>query len=131
MFIKTGLLGSLALAWFLASHLPQIPARSFQPIDFPGAVETGTVSITSNGQIAGQYVNPDGSVHGYLLKDGQFTSIDFPGAATTQLAWMNDRGDMVGGYNSGNGNHGFSDQVPSPWLFSAIHARNQTMEGSD
>src|SRR5215472_12308523 len=102
MSIKAWLACVSVFGLFLASLLPQGPVRKFKPIDFPGAVETGTVSITSSGDIAGQYTNPDGSVHGYLLKDGQFTTVDFPGATTTQLAWMNDRGDMVGGYNSGN-----------------------------
>src|SRR5262245_18429155 len=96
-------------AWFFAAFPLQTPTRGFKAIEFPGAMGTGIASITSTGAIGGSYVNPYGSVHGFLFKDGQFTTIDFPGATTTELTWINDRGYIVGGYNDGggNGNRGF------------------------
>jgi uncharacterized membrane protein len=41
----------------------------------------------------------NGNVHGFLLREGEFTTIDVPGAIATSAYGINARGDIVGGFN--------------------------------
>jgi hypothetical protein len=67
--------------------------------DFPGAISTECGGINAAGDIVGRYVSPDGKLHNYLLRKGEFTSIDFPGDVDfTDVAWINSRGQIVGTY---------------------------------
>lgn len=76
--------------------------------EFPGAKITMPGSITPDGRIAGDYVNPDGSQHGFLLSDGNYQTIDVPDGTQTTVTWINPRGQMVGSYTGKDGrSHGF------------------------
>jgi hypothetical protein len=88
------------------SAIAQGAATQWKTFDFPGAIETDGTSITSFGEIGGQYTTADGIVHGFTWREGQYTSIDFPGAFWTLGTWLNDRGEIVGAYGNGT-NHAF------------------------
>lgn len=94
------------------SHLFLLSDGEFTTIDFPGAVETGVdganAGLNSRGDIVGDYCDVstmpcisyplDGSVHGFLLREGEFTTINVPGAIATSPYGMNARGDTVGSF---------------------------------
>ena len=88
------------------SAIAQGAATQWKTFDFPGAIETDGTSITSFGEIGGQYTTADGIVHGFTWREGQYTSIDFPGAFWTLGTWLNDRGEIVGAYGNST-NHAF------------------------
>jgi uncharacterized membrane protein len=47
-------------------------------------------------------------LHGFLLRNGQYTAIDFPGGVNTGLFEINDDGTIVGRFEDKQGNvHGF------------------------
>jgi uncharacterized membrane protein len=92
------------------SHLFLLSKGEFTTIDFPDAVETGVggtnAGLNSRGDIVGDYCEIDtppcrtyplnGTVHGFLLRGGEFTTIDVPGAIATSALGINGRGDIVG-----------------------------------
>jgi probable HAF family extracellular repeat protein len=80
----------------------------FTKIDFPNAVETTASGINARGDISGRYVDADGVVHGFLLRQGIFTTIDVPGASFTSARAINARGDIAGRMQDANGtDHAF------------------------
>ena len=95
------------------SHLFLLSEGKFTTIDFPGAVETGVdganAGLNSRGDIVGDYcdISPapcisyplNGNVHGFLLREGEFTTIDVPGAIATSPYGINARGAIVGTFN--------------------------------
>ena len=80
---------------------------NFISFDFPSAIDTEATAITPSGAIAGRYTSPDGMLHGFVLRQGEFSSIDFPDAVWTDVNWMNASGDIVGAYYDGQLIHGF------------------------
>jgi probable HAF family extracellular repeat protein len=94
-----------------------LPARGFvrdqhgryTTIHVSGAVRTQATGINNRGQVVGDYLNPDGTVHGYRWDHGRVTTIDGPaGASTVTVLDINDRGQMVGVYADAAGApHGF------------------------
>lgn len=101
-------------------HAFLLSEGEFTSIDFPGAFETEPGELTGNGginprgDIVGGYCDAapcrvdNGSVHGFLLSEGEFTSIDFPGATWTAAFGINARGDIAGAYTDISGQvHGF------------------------
>ena len=95
------------------SHLFLLSEGKFTTIDFPGAVETGAdganAGLNSRGDIVGDYCDIhtalcisyplNGNVHGFLLREGEFTTIDVPGAIATSAYGINARGDIAGAFN--------------------------------
>jgi len=67
----------------------------FTSIDFPGAKQTWSFGINSNGDISGYYGDGTKS-HGYVQRQGKFTSLDCPGDGVTVLYGINSAGDMAG-----------------------------------
>ena len=80
-------------------------SQTVTPIEFPGAAHTRPHGINSSGEISGIYVNPDNSVHSFLLDRKGFTTIDVPGAIGTNALRINPQGEIVGFYvpSSGTG----------------------------
>lgn len=103
----------VALLAFASSglcHSVFAASYSFTTIDVPfaGATSIRAMGINKAGDIVGSYTGGDGSAHGFLFKDGEFTPIDFPGALGTSASGINGRGEIVGTYGSLDGfNHGF------------------------
>jgi hypothetical protein len=65
------------------------------PFDVPGAAGTQLYAINNLGHIAGGYYEPDGTSHGFIYANGQFTTIDFTGPNT--MIWsLNDLDQVVG-----------------------------------
>ena len=73
----------------------------FTTIDFPGAAKTLAQAINNRDQIVGSYLDSEGTMHGFLLDDDEFTTIDHPDAASgivngtpagTLLFGINNRG---------------------------------------
>lgn len=91
------------------SHLFLLSEGEFTTIDFPGAFETAidgaNAGLNSHGDIVGDYCDgppctfDSGTVHGFLLSEGEFTTIDVPGAVGTSAYGINSRGDIVGPFN--------------------------------
>jgi uncharacterized membrane protein len=88
-----------------------LAAGTFTLIDFPGAVFTTARGINSQGDIVGtywtsygnaniQYVPPNNTGHGFLLRAGNYSSIDFPGAVLTDVWRVTDSGQILGRYQS-------------------------------
>ena len=73
----------------------------FTSFDLPGIVQsTMALSISPQGNIAGIYDRPDGSLtmHGFLLKQGGISQIDYPGATETWATDTTPGGVIVGPY---------------------------------
>jgi|HubBroStandDraft_6_1064221.scaffolds.fasta_scaffold15320_3 uncharacterized membrane protein len=86
---------------------PQTAFR-FSRIDFPDATATNPGGINARGDIAGNYHDSAGNVHGFLLRQGNFSTIDFPDASFTSARGINARGDIVGRIlGAGGDEHGF------------------------
>ena len=83
---------TLLLAVATLSLLGSASGQEFRSFDFPGAVNSQGTAVTPAGEIAGRYFSGDGSLHGFVLRRGQFSSIDFPGASSTDANWINARG---------------------------------------
>jgi hypothetical protein len=84
----------------------------FQPINFPGAVETAALGINDNGIVVGWYAISSGCVCGFATKNGKYISFSFPLANATFAIGINKFGRIVGAYVSGDQTyHGF---VTSP-----------------
>jgi len=57
-------------------------------------------SINNRGEIAGEYQDAAGAVHGFVAHaDGTITQIDFPGGVGSQAFGINDEGTVIGVYN--------------------------------
>ena len=80
---------------------------AFTSVDYPDSATTDAWKITDGGDIVGdwstnatligsQHIE---SVHGYILRDGEFTSFDVPGALNTGSREMNASGQVVGIYS--------------------------------
>ena len=64
----------------------------------------------------GDFTDPRGVVHGFLLDNGNYTTIDVPGSSLTAAMGINDAGQIVGTYVLPDGTyHGFlATPVPEP-----------------
>jgi hypothetical protein len=73
---------------------------NFTIISAPGALYTVAFGINNEGVVAGLYVNPDTSHHGYLWQHGQFVTVDTDIAASIGTLWYqaNEHGDLAGEY---------------------------------
>jgi len=88
----------------------------FTSIDYPDSATTDAWRITDDGDIVGDWSTNatqwgslrSGAVHGYILRDADFTSIDVPDALLTSSREMNAGGQVVGIYlDKKLGEHGF------------------------
>lgn len=73
-----------------------IAAKTFSPVDDPGAVNTTAAAINNSGEIAGFYTDTKGAVHGFLDNAGTFSKVDVPGATATMVLGLNKGGQAVG-----------------------------------
>lgn len=65
-------------------------------------------SINNRGDIVGSYANITPGVHGFLLRNQNYTAIDFPGTERTVCTGINNNGLITGFYQEKNGGvHGF------------------------
>jgi probable HAF family extracellular repeat protein len=72
------------------------PEGHFTTLRKRGAVRTQAYGVNDRGQVVGDYLLPDGTIHGYRWSNGRFTTIDGPGGAGASLTGINDRGDIIG-----------------------------------
>jgi uncharacterized membrane protein len=81
----------------------------FTTFEVPGAIRTIGEGINNEGTIVGVYVNEaDGSIHGFVLRNGIFTTVDVPDAVETQVFSINSKGEIVGLYvDAADVEHGF------------------------
>ncbi len=80
------------------TSLPAAPANS-------SAMPNG---INNRGDIVGSYASNAPGVHGFLLRNQNYTTIDFPGTERTVCTGINNRGLITGFYQEKNGGvHGF------------------------
>src|SRR5207302_855466 len=90
----------------------------FQLIDFPGLKVPCTAVrwINERGDMAGVFEFVDTiedcyvplTLHGFLLRQGEYARIDFPGSTGTQINAINDDGEIVGFYiDKADNTHGF------------------------
>jgi hypothetical protein len=89
-----------------SSGLPQgfvKDGKKFTTFNAPGALYTLAFGINNQGVVAGEYVNPDNSHHGYFWRDGNFVTVDvdLPGAEGTLWYQANEQGDLAGIYFTG------------------------------
>jgi hypothetical protein len=102
----------------------------YTSIDVPGSIRTnalGATELQSHSEdeqglgakrglaVVGRYDTPDGTAHGYLLRDGAIATIDYAypagyaGARFTVATGINPRGDIAGRYQGTDGLfHGFT-----------------------
>ncbi len=117
---------------------------SFSSFDYPGSVTSifacgglgggvaYTDGINDEGAIVGGYCGSDGSLHGFLLREGNFTTVDFPGAIGSFAGGINSKDEIVGGYQSADGiHHGFLLSNGGAGSNTAtLIGRGQTSEGA-
>ena len=73
-------------------------------IDYPGALATAPIKVNPRGDVVGWYTNTGvAPLHGFLLRDGEYSTLDVPGATSTQPFGINARGDVVGAYQNADG----------------------------
>ena len=108
-------------SWDLASRLLLLPVAvlfclatassagkvGFSSFDFPGSTLTEAGAITPSGKIVGTYLTPYTHMHGFMVKDGEFTAVDVPGATSTAAGRVNAGGDIVESYGDARGGHGY------------------------
>src|SRR2546428_6177803 len=73
------------------------PVYTYTRIAYPGATATTAWGINDGGEVVGDYVDPAGVRHRFLLRNGEFTTIDFPNALTSARG-IGPGGDIVGIY---------------------------------
>jgi probable HAF family extracellular repeat protein len=85
--------GGTSVAWIWD---PATLSYSFFTV--PGAAQytTSPSCINNKGQIAGYYVDANGSYQGFIYEYGTYTIVNVPGAADTYPDGINDRGDIEG-----------------------------------
>ena len=95
------------------SHMFLLSEGEFTTIDVPGAVQTGTMGISSGinpeGEIVGGYVGTDSRIHGFLLEENGFSTFSFPNSPLTNTRSINPRGDIVGFWREVPASGGFKD----------------------
>lgn len=80
----------------------------FVTIHMPGAVYTLALGINEAGVVVGEYLDSDGTLHGYRWHRGRFTVIEVPGSTGTSVSDINDHGDLAGVHGDASGDiHGF------------------------
>ena len=79
---------------------PAQKVYTFGPIDDPGAGPGGTsvFGINSAGVMSGNYADAADEIHGFVLKEGQFTNVTVPASSFTELAHINSQGTAVGDF---------------------------------
>jgi hypothetical protein len=72
----------------------------YTTLDVPGAFYTIGGAINNEGDVAGLYVNPDTSHHGFLWSKGKFVTVDatVSGSIGTEWIGLNNHGDLAGIY---------------------------------
>jgi hypothetical protein len=82
--------------------------NQYRTIDVPGALNTETYGINSQGAIAGRY-RVGGTRHGFVLtRNGNLLTFDVPGATQTWVTAVSDNGNIAGFYETADGDfHGF------------------------
>lgn len=96
----------MSLLGYLQAARAQSVNEDFKTIDYPGAHQTTSLAINSQGDIAGNYTL-SGSVHGFLLTGDKFSTLDVPGSTRTLANCINSQGDIVGHYILDDVFHGF------------------------
>jgi hypothetical protein len=96
-----------------------VSTRTFTRVQVPG-YPTGVAgpsltaaAINDNGDVAGFYVDRNGTTDAFLaVHHGGFSTLDYPGATATQAFGVNDHDEVVGAYTVGSGSsatmHGFT-----------------------
>jgi probable HAF family extracellular repeat protein len=109
---------SLTFALAAIGGGPGDKGYTFQPIDDPDAGPFGTsvFGINSPGVMVGNFADTDGVVHGFVLREGQFTSVTIDGSPGCELWGVNSRGTAVGD---------FSDE-----LFVTLHSFTYSVDGT-
>jgi hypothetical protein len=99
----------------------------FEVISIPAAVGGAQATgINNASNVCGFYIDKNGTNHGWLLIQGNFTVLDFPGSQQTQALGLNNKGVLVGSYVDGTGNgHGFTYVISSK-TWKTIDDPNQT-----
>ena len=76
----------------------------YSSLDFPGAIATEALAITSDDDdrtiIAGVYISSDGLAHGFILKNNQYRRVDAPFADNMVITGINRKQELVGYYTS-------------------------------
>ncbi|HEX4861149.1 MAG TPA: hypothetical protein VFV07_07930 [Rhizomicrobium sp.] len=68
---------------------------------------TQVMALNAKGQIAGSYLDPGGSAHGFIRqRDGKIRTVDVPGAEWTELYALNDDGYAAGFFRDATATHG-------------------------
>jgi hypothetical protein len=86
-----------------SSGLPQGFVKdgpNFTTFNAPGALYTLAFGINNQGVVAGLYVNPDNSHHGYFWSQGKFVTVDANITGSVGSLWYgsNEHGDLAGLY---------------------------------
>jgi uncharacterized membrane protein len=95
---------------------------NFTTIDVPSAASTAANANSPNA-IAGQYDDPSGATHGFILRGSAYTTIDVPKASFTAINGINAAGQLAGTYtDSSGGFHAFFS--PSQGVFTTLTPLN-------
>src|SRR5947207_12232196 len=84
-----------ALLAHAAAH--SAPVYTYTRIAYPAATATTAWGINAGGDVVGDYVDPAGVRHGFVLRNGEFTTIDLPNALTSARG-IGPGGNIVGIY---------------------------------
>lgn len=99
----------------------------------PDAIFNEATSINDYGDVTGQWIDANGFVHGFLLRNGALTILDVPGATDTFALGINDSG-LVAGYwdllVGGNPNGNYLANLSFTWKDGAFIDTQITFPGA-
>jgi hypothetical protein len=95
--MRKSLVTAGALAFAALSFSSISSAGTFIPLPlYPGSISTSVLDISNANVLVGNYMNPDGTVHGFFgTMDGNYTSFDTP-SGNTNPRFINDDGYITG-----------------------------------
>jgi probable HAF family extracellular repeat protein len=111
--MKKGSTILIALILVLGALSNAYAGYTYTPLDYPGASSaqgegTEADGINNAGTIVGDYEDPSGMDHGFLLSGTTYTPLNYQGASSTDGRDINDAGTIVGYYTDASGkSHGF------------------------
>lgn len=90
-------------------------------LSLPNVKNTTALDINDSNQVAGNYVDFNGKMHGYFFDGSSYTAINGPGALNTEALGLNNNGQVVGYYED-------ASHVLHGYLYDVLTAQMETID---
>lgn len=78
-------------------------------VNYPGALSTWLTGVNYWDSMTGYYIDSNGKINGFEMKNGVFTRVHYPGSGLTQAESISDTGVIVGFYENTLSNGALGD----------------------